>query len=46
MLYLKSGETVQGVYLGGDTRELKFVGPDGTKSYPIGEVNQLVLGDD
>jgi hypothetical protein len=41
-LRLKSGETVSGTYLGGDTRQIKFLEADGrTKSYNVSELDGI-----
>ena len=44
-LRLKGGATVEGTYMGGDSREVKFLRTDGgVKSYPISEIEQLTFG--
>jgi hypothetical protein len=38
-LRLVNGAVIEGTYLGGDTRSVKFMGPDGTlKTYSVGDV--------
>ena len=45
-LRLKGGATVEGTYMGGDSREVKFLRTDGgVKSYRISEIEQVVFGD-
>jgi hypothetical protein len=39
-LHLRDGKTVEGTFLSADTRQLKFLGPDGkSKMYPISDVD-------
>lgn len=41
-LTLKNGSVVNGTYLGGDSRELKFIGQDGRVDvYPVSDVSML-----
>jgi hypothetical protein len=41
-LRLKNGERVAGTFLGGDTRQVKFLGPDGNmKSYNVSDVSGI-----
>lgn len=45
-LRLKGGATVEGTFMGGDSREVKFLRTDGgVKSYRISEVEQVIFGD-
>jgi hypothetical protein len=41
-LRLKNGADVSGTYLGGDTRQVKFLGPDGNmKSYNVSDISGI-----
>jgi hypothetical protein len=41
-LRLKNGVEVSGTYLGGDTRQVKFLGPDGSmKSYNVSDISGI-----
>lgn len=41
-LRLKNGAAVSGTYLGGDTRQVKFLGPDGDmKSYNVSDISGI-----
>jgi hypothetical protein len=41
-LHLRDGKTVEGTFLSADTRQLKFLGPDGkSKTYPISDVDAV-----
>jgi hypothetical protein len=43
-LRLRSGRTVEGTFLGADTRQVKFLGPDGQpKTYSLTEVEGIVF---
>lgn len=45
-LRLKSGETVDGTFLGGDSREVKFLRSNGSvKNYPVSDVAAISFGD-
>lgn len=45
-LRLKSGETVDGTFLGGDSREVKFLRSNGSvKNYPVSDVVAISFGD-
>ncbi|MCB9384485.1 MAG: hypothetical protein H6509_07715 [Bryobacterales bacterium] len=45
-LRLKSGETLEGTFLGGDSRSVKFLSADGSvKNYPVADVAALGFGD-
>ena len=45
-LRLKSGETVDGTFLGGDSREVKFLRSNGSvKNYPVADVVAISFGD-
>ena len=44
-LSLKSGETVEGTYLGGDSREVKFLSSNGSvKNYAVSDVSSINFG--
>ncbi len=44
-LILKTGERLTGMYIGGDARTIRFIGPDRTpKDYPITEVQAIEFG--
>jgi len=46
-LRLKGGATVEGTYMGGDSREVKFLRTDGgVKSYRISDIEQVIFGDE
>ena len=34
-LHMRSGQTVEGTFLGADARQIKFLGPDGQPTYDI-----------
>lgn len=41
-LRLKSGQTIPGTYMGGDTRLIRFMGPDGQpRTYPLTDVESI-----
>lgn len=45
-LRLKGGATVEGTYMGGDSREVKFLRTDGgVKSYSVADIEQVIFGD-
>jgi len=45
-LRLKSGDTVDGTFLGGDSREVKFLHSNGSvKNYPVSDVEAIGFGD-
>jgi hypothetical protein len=45
-LRLKNGQTVDGTFLGGDSREVKFLQSNGSvKNYPVSEVTTISFGD-
>jgi len=42
-LHLRSGANIEGTLLGADTRQIKFLGPDGQpKTYSLTEVEGIV----
>lgn len=44
-LRLKNGTRVEGTYLGGDSRQVRFVGPDGaSKTYSLSDVSGIEFG--
>lgn len=43
-LRLKSGRTVEGTYLGGDARNIRFSAADRVQSYPINDVSEIRFG--
>ena len=43
-LYLRSGSAIQGIFMGGTSRDMKFKGPDGvTKTYSVSNVEAVEL---
>ncbi len=45
ILRMKNGAEIDGTYLGGDARSVRFLGPDGTaQSYSVGDVAALEFG--
>jgi hypothetical protein len=43
-LRLRSGKTIEGIFLGADTRQIKLLGPDGqTRTYPLTEVESITF---
>jgi hypothetical protein len=41
-LRLRNGDIIDGTFLGGDTRQVKFIGPDGTvKTYFVGDLETI-----
>ncbi len=45
VLILKTGERITGMYIGGDARTVRFIGPDrAPKDYPITEVRAIEFG--
>ncbi len=45
-LRLKNGATVDGTYMGGDSREVKFLRTDGgVRSYRVSDIEQVMFGD-
>jgi len=44
-LRLRSGQTIQGTFLGGDARQIRFLGPDGVRTYSISDVVAVEFGE-
>ncbi len=44
-LKLRSGQVVQGTFLGGDARQIRFLGPDGVRTYSIADVAAIEFGE-
>jgi hypothetical protein len=43
-LRLRSGKTIEGIFVGADTRQVKLLGPDGqTKTYPLADVESITF---
>ena len=43
-LHLRSGANIEGTFLGADTRQIKFLGPDGQpKTYSLTEVDGITF---
>ncbi len=41
-LRLRSGDVIDGTFLGGDTRQVRFIGPDGNvKTYSVGDIEAI-----
>jgi hypothetical protein len=41
-LRLRSGDIIDGTFLGGDTRQVRFIGPDGNvKTYSVGDIETI-----